>query len=406
MWLENRKILLTSERRIFFIKNKCMQKNNALNELIELLEISSQHGDKEGINTIIDKVLSMMSDLPIEFERKKMKNCADFLIGRTKVNNPDKPMIILSGHLDVIFPAEDIAVRIEGNKLYGSGAQDMKGCVFSLIQTLRKLNSKGLLQNILIALSPAEESGPLNPARKIIQDLAKEADYIFVFESTLDLEPTASLNKRSVVLSRTGILQFDIRIEGPGGHSGVLSKKKLRHSTNIIAAEIILELEKLADYDKLTTLNVGKIEDGRARNVLSDLTRLECEARIVEKEEFIRIRTDLSALEKKYDNNSQINVSIKEMESCGPLTCNEKKLIFFEELKKIAGELGLSLLKEHRSGGSEGNYFEEGNPSAVIIDGMGIRGDGQHTKNEYLLIDSIEQTNKFLFEIIEKLLDS
>ncbi len=383
-----------------------MQNNKNLDELIELLEATSQHGDKNGINKVIEKVIYMMSDLPIEFERKKIDNCANFLIGRTKRNDPDKPMIILSGHLDVIFPAEDIKIRIEGNKLFGSGAQDMKGCVFSLIKTLRDLNSKGLLKNIIIVLSPAEESGPLNPARKLIQTLAKEADYIFVFESTLDSEPNSKLNKRSVVLSRTGILQFDINIEGPGGHSGVLSKKELRHSTNIIAAEIILELEKLADYEKLTTLNVGKIEDGRARNVLSDSTKLECEARIVEKAEFSRIRAGLKLLEKKYSDNNYIDVKIQELESCGPLTRNSKKQNYFKSMLSTAKEMGIELIDEHRSGGSEGNYFEEGNPDSIIIDGMGIRGDGQHTKNEYLLIDSIEQTNKFLFKIIEKLITS
>lgn len=383
---------------------------NYLKDLQHLITINSKTLNElgeinvEGINESSYFVKDLLIDLPLDWEIIQREGAADFLIAKTKEVDSNLPQILLSGHVDTVFSSQDVELKETEDKLYGSGAQDMKGGVIIIVEVLKELHKLGNLKNIKFAISPEEELG--RPMYwDIFEDLAKKADYILVFESTLDIEPNAKLNKRSVVVSRRGFQQFDLTIKGPGGHSGVIFKKEDRKSTILLASEIIQKLEALADYEKQTTLNCGLIKGGEAINVIAPETKLSFETRFKTRQECERVVSEVRKLVKEYSLKKDFELVLVENRFYPPLQRNENAQDFVELCQKVASNLGLELIIEERAGGSEASLFQHFNPKAKVLDGFGVRGDGQHTKNEFVYKESIFSTIEYAARVVKYILE-
>ncbi|HAJ06427.1 MAG TPA: carboxypeptidase, partial [Chloroflexi bacterium] len=69
------------------------------------------------------------------------------------------------------------------------------------------------------------------------------------------------------------------------------------------------------------------------------------------------------------------------------------------EAIKIASELGLELGHGQFGGGSDGNFT--GAMGIPTLDGLGVEGDGHHTKQEHLLVSSLVPRAKLFAGIIK-----
>ena len=64
----------------------------------------------------------------------------------------------------------------------------------------------------------------------------------------------------------------------------------------------------------------------------------------------------------------------------------------------IAQQVGLALPKQHRGGGSDGNFTAAlGIPT---LDGLGAAGEGAHAVNESILIDRIADRTALLAKLL------
>lgn len=382
---------------------------NVLEALKHLISINSKTKNElgeinvEGINNASYFVKDLLNALPLNWKTIKREGGADFLIAECIEKDPSFPRILLSGHVDTVFASHDVEIKESEDKIYGSGAQDMKGGVVVIVETLKKLHKSGNLKNITFAISPEEELG--RPFYwDIFEGLAKNADYVLVFESTLDCEPNAPLNRRSVVVSRRGFQQFDLTIKSNGGHSGVLFRKEDRKNTILLASEIIQKLEKLADYEKQTTLNVGLVKGGEAINVIAPETELSFETRFRTKEECERVVEEVRKMIEEYNRLEGFELELVENRFYPPLQKNSNAEGFVELCKKAADSMRLELVVEERAGGSEASLFQHFNPEAKVLDGFGVRGDGQHTKNEFVFKESIFSSIEYVSNVLNAIL--
>ncbi len=380
-------------------------KEQTIKNLKELMEIDSKTSNVEGVNQMGLKVIELLNGLDLEWSPIKKEGAADHLIARTKSFDKTKPTILLSAHMDVVISSSEIEVKEDETKVYGSGAQDVKGAIIALVEVLKKLKENKNLTNIILSLSSEEELALPNFRDDLIP-LAKEADFILVFEPTLNYEPEAALNKRSVVLSRRGFKQWDLTIEGPGGHSGILYQKEKRKSAILLMAEIILELEKLADYDKVTTINSGMLDAGKAFNILAPNAHLVFETRFNTNEEFERISSDIEKLIKEKSKDETFKLTLVGKNYVPAMHPNGKNKKFLEICEKVARDQNIEFITEHRTGGSEAGFFQYFNPNAALLDGFGIRGDGEHSLNEYVLKESIFTTIEYVYSVILEVLSS
>jgi succinyl-diaminopimelate desuccinylase len=87
----------------------------------------------------------------------------DSLIVRA-VSREDAPRIALVGHLDTVRTEHDGPVRIEGNKLYGAGAADMKSGLTIMIELVDRVDRESLPYDLTLIFYEREE-GPFEENR-------------------------------------------------------------------------------------------------------------------------------------------------------------------------------------------------------------------------------------------------
>jgi glutamate carboxypeptidase len=384
--------------------------SNSFDDLKLLLSINTRTTDDlgkpnvTGIRSGIDFIKKLCADLPLNWFEVVNNNASPLVYCESRNFDSSKPVILLSTHLDTVYSPSDVENKETEDKLYGSGAQDMKVSLYIVIGILKKLLVDNKLKNIIWCISPEEETATLN-YRNEIEELAKRASYALVFESTLDREPEAPLNKRSIVISRRGFQQFDLEIKnGPGGHSGVLTKKEERHNAIQLAAEIVQKLETFSDYEKETTLNVGRISGGDAINILAPSAKISFETRFRSNQEHLRIVNLIESLVEYYNPQNIFELELKSNRFYPPFQINEAEAQFIQICKQQASSLDIELIEEIRGGGSEASLIKYFNPNCAVLDGFGPRGEGQHTKSEFVWRESIGLTLNYTFEVIKNLL--
>jgi acetylornithine deacetylase len=128
--------------------------------------------------------------------------------------------ILLVGHVDVVPPG-DLATwdgdpwsgRIDGDRLYGRGACDMKGGVASILAAVKALVDQGLAEQldgeILVASVPSEEDGGQGMLAAIRAGVTADMAVI--------TEPTGL----DVVIAHAGAITFKLTVPGRAAHASV-----------------------------------------------------------------------------------------------------------------------------------------------------------------------------------------
>jgi acetylornithine deacetylase len=198
---------------------------------------------------------------------------------------PDKKGgIALSGHSDVVPVAgqawtnDPFRMHQEGDKLFGRGTTDMKGFIACCLAMVPDWLKMGLKEPLLLLISYNEEIGCL-AAGEVAQQMQKLG---WQPRFAVIGEPTSMMP----VHAHKGIVSFSTTITGREAHS---SQTQLGVNTIHIAAKLIGFLERLAEGLKqqiqddfippYSTLQVGMIEGGTARNIVPRETRFLWEIR-------------------------------------------------------------------------------------------------------------------------------
>ena len=63
--------------------------------------------------------------------------------------------------------------------------------------------------------------------------------------------------------------------------------------------------------------------------------------------------------------------------------------------------LGLDIGKQHRGGGSDGNFT--GAMGIPTLDGLGVRGADAHTLNEHIIVDSLAERGRLMAGLLATL---
>jgi len=118
--------------------------------------------------------------------------------------------LMLNGHLDTVGVAgmtDPFAARIEGNRLYGRGAQDMKGGLAAALAAVETLAHSGGLPGDVIIAAVADEEYQSIGTRALLKGGVRA-------DAAIVMEPTAM----EVVVSHKGFAWADIETEGRAAH--------------------------------------------------------------------------------------------------------------------------------------------------------------------------------------------
>jgi acetylornithine deacetylase len=310
--------------------------------------------------------------------------------------------IVLSGHTDVVpvagqnWTSDPFTLRVENGRAYGRGAVDMKAFDALALALIPEFQAANLQTPIHIMLSYDEETtclGVVDTIRRLGHDLPMP-------KAVIVGEPTML----EVVDAHKSVVTFTTTVHGSEAHS---SKPYLGASAVMTAADLIGELNRIADemiergdttgrFDPpYTTVHVGVISGGTARNILSKSCTFHWEFRGLPSQ-------DPNEIPERLEKFAQ-DVALRRLNRFGEFGSIETKVHahvpgLAPEPGSFAETLALRLAGKNRTqtvpfGTEAGHYQAAGIPTIVCGPGS---IDQAHQADEYITLEQLEAGAAFM----------
>jgi acetylornithine deacetylase len=200
--------------------------------------------------------------------------------------------LMLNGHVDTVGVAgmaDPFSARIEGNKLYGRGAYDMKGGVSACLWAAAQVKARGLCGDVIVTCVADEEVASLGT--QAVLD-AWHADAAIV------TEPTAL----DVCVAHKGFVWLELEVHGRAAHG---SRPNLGMDAIAKAGRILSGVQDLdrrlraeAGHPLLGTgsVHVSLIRGGQEMSSYPELCFIGIERRTVPGESVERVEAEMQAI--------------------------------------------------------------------------------------------------------------
>ena len=367
-------------------------------QMIELVKIDSESKNEKNVG---EHVVKLFEDLGLEVEvdnaGENFGSNYGNIYAKFRGSEPDRPVIILSAHLDTVVPGIGINPIVEGDKIRTDGstilASDDKSGIAIIIEVIKNIQEANLPSgNIEVILSVCEELGMLGAKQFDISKL--EGKFGYALDST---EPY------DIYYGAPSANTIDIKIKGLAAHAGMAPEKGINAIK--IASEAIAQMT-IGRHDEETTSNIGVIKGGSARNIVADFADIQAEVRS-HSEEKLKRQTDhiVGCVESTVAKHVyEIDGETKKATAEIKVNNEYKSFRLSKEGKsiKLALAAGESRGVENRlklgGGGTDSNIFNAKGIEMAVI-GTGMRS--VHTVNEYIYISDMEKAANMIAKIIE-----
>jgi glutamate carboxypeptidase len=361
------------------VERACAAAARSLDEVLPVLErwvrINSFTDNVAGVNRMGETLEADFAPLGLHFTRHSGDGLGDHLVWRTAAwDQRPQRRVLMVGHHDTVFPPGtfDLFER-DGDRVRGPGALDMKGGLLVVRTALLALAEVGALARLPLALiSVGDEEVGSPTSRALIEELARGARAGLVLES--------GRRDDSVVTRRKGTGSLKVRARGRAAHAGNA------HADGVNAiwglARLIDRLQQLTDYDRGITLNVGQVAGGEAKNTVP--ARAECgvDIRFVQAADGNDLVGAIDQAARAVSGETGVTFSLEGGVRRPPLERSEASAALYRLYAEQARRFGLGGGESALvGGGSDANTV-----SAIgvpVIDGLGPRGAGFHTHDEY-----------------------
>ena len=359
--------------------------------IAEWASIESPSFDAAAVNRMMDHVERTMSAMGAAIERTPgTDQYGDVL--RARFHWGDGPGILILGHLDTVHLvgtlSKSLSIARDGDKLFGPGVLDMKGGMYLAVHAISKIIERQVHLGLPVTFMfiPDEEVG--SPSTKALIELeAKTHRYVLVPEPG---------KPDKFVTGRHAFLRYKLHTYGQPAHAGVA--KGVGRSAISVMAQLITKIEGFSDFEREMTFRVGVIEGGNFVNVIPT----ECHAEVLCVAPTAEAYSEVQAI---MDNLTSPDPNVRLKIEPGPIrplfTMHEATKELFEVAQRVARDIGLDLGHGQFGGGSDGNFT--GALGIPTLDGLGVCGDGVHTKQEHLLVSSLEPRARLFAGLLEEL---
>ncbi len=354
-------------------------------ELLPMLERwvrqNSFSGSVAGVNAM-GTLLAEDFDLPgLTLERHPGNGVGDHLVWKTDSwdARPDERRVIL-GHHDTVFPPDTFDMwHIDGDRLQGPGVLDMKGGLAIVRTALAALADVGVLADMPLAIiSVGDEEIGSNDSRALTQEVSRNARAALVFE--------AGRVDDMLITQRKGTGRMTIDAIGKAAHAG-------NHHPDGVNAIWALALfvdiaQRYTDYDRGVTINVGLIEGGSSANTVPGNARCVIDFRFVRAEDGRAAVAAMTEEARKLSDTTGATITVDGDIRRLPMERTDESVALMRAYGACARLAGLGDTEcPLRGGGSDANTVSAiGVPA---IDGLGPRGKGFHTHDEFIEISSL-----------------
>jgi acetylornithine deacetylase/succinyl-diaminopimelate desuccinylase family protein len=326
-----------------------------------------------------------------------------------EIGNNDGPTILLNAHMDTVKICSDwkrdpVGAKVEGNKLYGQGALDMKSglaAAMIAIELLKKIENK--LKGKVLFTAVVDEEGPygLGTDALIRDGITDSCDMAIVTEPAAAFAPEG-VNNPCLLIGARGRYLYEIKVKGKSAHGAM---PYLGVNALVDASKIILALEKmkLGSHPFLGegSLCVLKIEGGGETISVPDKSRILADRHVVVGEAEEQVKKDAEEVIEKLNLKSEVEVGFRdapypEVKGYGAyITPKDHTLVreFENSFKELTGQK--PVLSSFMSIG-DFNYLGDKNRANLPTIIIGADGDNVHSPEEYVDLEDATIITKVL----------
>jgi glutamate carboxypeptidase len=377
---------------------------DAIDLLEGLVNISSGTMNQEGVRKVGDVLRAELDELGLETEWIELPaemQRAGHLVGRLKGTRGRKMLLI--GHLDTVFEASDEfqAYSRKGNIGKGPGIDDMKSGDVIIIYALKALREIAALDDAQIVAfytGDEEKTGkPLSVSRKDLIEAGQWADVALGFEGAVHYD-----DSDWATIARRSSSEWRLAVTGKQAHSSRIFSEDVGAGAIYEAARIISAFYDEVRGEEHLTFNAGTILGGTdvqyefeqnrgstfgKTNVVPRKAIVHGGIRTISIEQLERAKEAMRAVVAQHLPHTDASISF--IDGYPPMFPTDGNKRLQEKFSRINEELGrgpMPALDPSRRGAADVSFVA---PYTDALAGLGAIGEGGHSPNESLELDSM-----------------
>jgi succinyl-diaminopimelate desuccinylase len=297
----------------------------------------------------------------------------------------DGPTVVLHGHLDVV-PAREgqFTPRIEGDRLIGRGAYDMKGALAAMMCALKDVADQDHVRVRFVCV-PDEES----------EDVSRRSTDILVKEGLrADFALTGEPTDLHIGVQAKGVLALRLQISGTAAHG---STPWLGDNAILKAHDAFRRIETLpfsresSDLFDRPSINLARIVGGDAFNKVPDACTIDVDIRFLPNQDPGEIKNQIRAIG---------DLEIVKSFMRAPAIVSRQNPYVLALRDAVGRSIEGDALSIGRDGASDAISFLEAGIPAVEF---GPIGGGHHGPHEWVSIASLARYRRALSDFVKHL---
>ncbi|MFE2475237.1 M20/M25/M40 family metallo-hydrolase [Streptomyces sp. NPDC059389] len=376
-----------------------------LADLAALVAIDSGSYSPAGVNQMADWTQNRLLRLGFDVERvtptpSHGHPVGDMILARKLGDLPVEQggrRLLLVAHLDTVFDEGTAAARpfhLDGHTARGPGVSDDKAGLLAGITALEILEETrtGRYAELVFLATPDEEIG--SPAsRPVTEAAARGMHYALALECARE--------NGDLVIARKGVADFRVSVTGRAAHAGIEPERGANAA--LTAAHLVVALQALNGQWDDVTVNVGVVRAGRRTNIVCPEAELRVEVRSA-------TAAGLAAAHGAIESAAArpavpgTKASVEQLDLCPPMEDTPASRRMFDQARRIAAGLGISLEGAATGGVGDANFIA--GLGVPTLDGLGPVGGADHTPQEWLDASTVPARVALLASLIADLGDS
>jgi glutamate carboxypeptidase len=344
-------------------------------ELEALVAVSSPSGDLGGAEEAIAVCAAMLPpDARLERVPCSTPGSAPDLIARIRGSGGAK--LLLLGHLDTVIGHDaHHPLRREGDRLYGAGTVDMKGGVVLALGVARALSERRPLFSELSLLLVTDEEWRTHPFR--------HGERFDGYAACLCFEAgeRAPGGREGVVVRRKAAGTLRVTATGRPAHSGSAPDQGANALLALARTANALAARHAPRGDDRLSVVPTVIRSGNAFNVVPAHGELVFDLRADQMSAFEPVR---AAVPQEGPDGVRLDAR---MERVWPAMDSRRQTA--QLLASASRLLGREVTGVARGGASDASHLSQAVP--LTVDGLGPRGGGAHTPEEFAFAPSLRE---------------
>ena len=317
--------------------------------------------------------------------REHDHNGAPVLLADVGATSEQAPSVIFHGHLDVVpGRPEQFESRVEGDRLIGRGAYDMKGGLAAMMCALKDLAAQDGVQVRFVCV-PDEESEEIDE---------RSTDAIVSAGLGGNFAITGEPTNMHIGVQAKGVLAMRIVVHGRAAHS---STPWLGDNAVLKAVDVFRAIESLpfsresSEMFDRPSINLGRIAGGDALNKVPDRCEMAVDVRYLPGQDPGEILSQVRAIPDIEVTRTFIH----------PTVTVSRSNPYVQALRDAVSEaISGEVMSVGRDGASDAASFIEAGIPAVEF---GPQGGGHHGPDEWVSVSSLQRYRGALADFVRAL---